>query len=86
MIRKAQISFRVWASLRITGEIQGIIKKHLEASKKSRVEISLIEFSIQFKTKKRRGGMPEFGGFWRNIWGIIGADLEDIGMNFGGNL
>lgn len=32
---------------------------------------------------KKQEGMPEFGGFWRDIWGIFGGNLEDIWRNFG---
>ena len=34
----------------------------------------------------KQGGMPELGGFWRDIWGIFGGHLGDIWMKFGGQL
>ena len=34
----------------------------------------------------KQGGMPEFGGFWRDIWGICGGDLEDLWRKFAGKL
>ena len=30
--------------------------------------------------------MPEFGGFWRDIWGIFGGHLEDFWRKIAGNL
>ena len=34
----------------------------------------------------KQGGMPEFGGFWRDIWGIFGGNLEDVWRIFRGKL
>ena len=48
VIRKAQFSPRVWIVLTITREIQGKIMKKQEKSRKSRVLISYIVFSIRF--------------------------------------
>ena len=30
--------------------------------------------------------MPEFGEFWRDIWGIFGGHLEDFWRTIAGNL
>ena len=34
----------------------------------------------------KQGGVPEFRGFLRDIWGIVGGNLEGIEKHFGGHL
>ena len=54
-----------------------------ENYRKTKQQIITKSFTGEFKKK---GGMPEFGGLWRDIWGIFGGHLEDFWRKIVGNL
>ena len=69
---------------KLAGNVEGV-KRRLQG--KNLVFLNLMFYVLMFTgVFLKQGGMPEFGGFWRDIWGIVGGNLEDVWMNFGGNL
>ena len=48
--------------------------------------VGIFLYNIVYSFFCSQGGMPELGGFWRDIWGICGRNLEDVWRKFAGQL
>ena len=59
---------------------------------KSHMPVNIVQTHIECKPVKtyrvflKQGGMPEFGGFWRDIWRIFGGHLEAFWRKIEGHL